>query len=167
MPAPRRTLTVGAPASYAQWTGPSRHRRIVSLCVMTGYQDSSRAPLAPAGRGLSATLVGMLAIVAVTWLLSLVFVGPLSYGIGVALTGDGRAALVLGAVCWTLSPGLLLLRAIEARFARLLFRVRRPGEAELERIGPVWRRVCCRAGVEPSAYTLRIEDSQRINAFAL
>ncbi len=134
---------------------------------MGSDEGSSRTPLAPAGRGITGTLVGMLAIVAVTWLLSLVFVGPLSYGIGVALTGDGRAALVLGAVCWTLSPGLLLLRAIEARFARLLFRVRRPGEAELERIGPVWRRVCRRAGVEPSAYTLRIEDSQRINAFAL
>src|SRR6266540_4358305 len=154
MPAPRRTLTVGAPASYAQWTGPSRHRRIVSLCVMTGYQDSSRAPLAPAGRGLSATLVGMLAIVAVTWLLSLVVVGPLAYGIGVALTGTGRAAL-------------LLLRGVEARFARLLFRVRRPDEAELRRIGPVWRRACRRAGVEPTDYTLRVEDSQLNNAFAL
>src|SRR6266511_567197 len=167
MPAPRRTLTVGAPASYAQWTGPSRRRRIVSLCVMTGYQDSSRAPLAPAGRGLSATLVGMLARVAVTWLLSLVVVGPLAYGIGVALTGTGRAALLLGTACWTLGAGLALLRGVEARFARLLFRVRRPDEAELRRIGPVWRRACRRAGVEPTDYTLRVEDSQLNNAFAL
>src|SRR6266511_365234 len=167
MPAPRRTLTVGAPASYAQWTGPSRHRRIVSLCVMTGYQDSSRAPLAPAGRGLSATLVGMLARVAVTWLLYLVVVGPLAYGIGVALTGTGRAALLLGTACWTLGAGLVLLRGVEARFARLLFRVRRPDEAELRRIGPVWRRACRRAGVEPTDYTLRVEDSQLNNAFAL
>jgi len=134
---------------------------------MTGYQDSSRAPLAPAGRGLSATLVGMLAIVAVTWLLSLVVVGPLAYGIGVALTGTGRAALLLGTACWTLGAGLVLLRGVEARFARLLFRVRRPDEAELRRIGPVWRRACRRAGVEPTDYTLRVEDSQLNNAFAL
>ncbi|HZD01354.1 MAG TPA: M48 family metalloprotease [Actinomycetes bacterium] len=134
---------------------------------MSGYEGSGHPPLAPAGRGLTGTLVGMLAIVAVTWLLSLVVAGPLAYGLGVALTGDGRAALLLGTVCWTLSAGLLLLRGIEARFARLLFEVRRPGEAELERIGPVWRQACRRAGVDPANYTLRVEDSQRINAFAL
>jgi Zn-dependent protease with chaperone function len=134
---------------------------------MTGHQGSSRTPLAPAGRGLTATLMGMLAIVAVTWLLSLVVVGPLAYGAGVALTGDGRVALLLGTACWTLSAGLLLLRGVEARFARLLFRVRRPDDAELGRIAPVWRRACRRAGVAPSHYTLRVEDSQLNNAFAL
>ncbi len=137
------------------------------LVAMSSYEGSSRGPLAPARRGITGTLVGMLAIVAVTWLLSLVVVGSLAYGVGVALTGDGRTALVLGAASWTLSAGLLLLRGIEARFARLLFRVRRPDATELQRIGPVWRRACHRAGVEPSEYTLRIEDSQLINAFAL
>jgi Zn-dependent protease with chaperone function len=134
---------------------------------MTSYEDSGRTPLAPAGRGLTATLVGMLAIVGLTWLLSLVVVGPLAYGIGVALTGDGRAAPLLVTACWTLSAGLVLLRGVEARFARLLFRVRRPDPAELMRIGPVWRRVCHRAGVEPGDFTLRVEDSQLNNAFAL
>jgi Zn-dependent protease with chaperone function len=135
--------------------------------AMSSYEGSSSGPLAPAGRGITGTLVGMLAIVAVTWLLSLVVVGPLAYGTGVALTGDGRTAAVLGTVCWTLSAGLLLLRGTEAFFARLLFRVRRPNALELERIGPVWRQACRNAGVEPSAYTLRVEDSQLINAFAL
>jgi Zn-dependent protease with chaperone function len=134
---------------------------------MSSYEGSGHPPLAPAGRGVTGTLVGMLAIVAVTWLLSLVVVGPLAYGLGVALSGDGRTALVLGTACWTLSAGLVLLRGIEARFASLLFSVRRPGEAELERIGPVWRRACGRAGAEPAGYILRVEDSQRINAFAL
>ncbi|HZD68703.1 MAG TPA: M48 family metalloprotease [Actinomycetes bacterium] len=134
---------------------------------MSSYQSSSRTPLAPAGRGVTGTLVGMVAIAAVTWLLSLAVVGPLAYGTGLALTGGGRAALVLGTAGWTLSAGLPLLRPIEARFARLLFRVRRPDDAEVERIGPVWRAVCRRAGVEPSEYTLWIEDSQLVNAFAL
>jgi STE24 endopeptidase len=134
---------------------------------MTGDQGSSRTPLAPAGRGITGTLVGMLAIVALTWLLSLVVVGPLAYGIGVALHRDGRAVAVVGVACWTLSAGLPLLRPVETRFARLLFRVRRPSEAELRRIGPLWLRVCRRAGAEPSQYTLRIEDSELINAFAL
>lgn len=134
---------------------------------MSSYEGSGGRPLAPAGRGLSGTLLGMLAIVVVTWLLSLVVVGPLAYGLGVALTGAGRTALLLGAACWTLSAGLLLLRPVEARFARMLFKVRRPSEAELQRIDPVWRRVCRRAGVSQRDYTLRVEDSQLINAFAL
>jgi Zn-dependent protease with chaperone function len=134
---------------------------------MTGDQGSSRTPLAPAGRGITGTLVGMLAIVALTWLLSLVVVGPLAYGIGVALHRDGRAFAAVGVACWTLSAGLPLLRPVESRFARLLFRVRRPGQAELQRIGPLWLQVCRRAGAEPSQYTLRIEDSELINAFAL
>jgi Zn-dependent protease with chaperone function len=135
--------------------------------AMSSYEGSSSGPHAPAGRGITGTLVGMLAIVAVTWLLSLVVVAPLAYGIGVALTGDGPTAMVLGTVCWTLSAGLLLLRGIEAFFAWLLFRVRRPDALELERIAPVWRQACHTAGVEPSAYTLRVEDSRLINAFAL
>lgn len=134
---------------------------------MSSYEGSGGRPLAPAGRGLSGTLLGMLAIVVVTWLLSLVVVGPLAYGLGVALTGAGRTALLLGAACWTLSAGLLLLRPVEARFARMLFKVRRPSEAELQRIDPVWRRACRRAGVSQRDYTLRVEDSQLINAFAL
>jgi Zn-dependent protease with chaperone function len=134
---------------------------------MSSHGGSDPTPLAPARRGLTGTLAGMLGIVAVTWLLSLVVVGPAAFGLGLALAGDGRTALVLGTVCWTLSAGLVLLRGIEARFARLLFKVRQPEQAELERIGPVWRRACRRAGVAPADYTLRIEDSDRINAFAL
>jgi Zn-dependent protease with chaperone function len=135
--------------------------------AMNSYEGDGHGPLAPAGRGLSGTLLGMLAIVVVTWLLSLVVVGPLAYGIGVALTGAGRGAALLGAACWTLSAALLLLRPVEARFARMLFPVRRPSGPELARIDPVWRRACHRAGVEPTGYTLRVEDSQLINAFAL
>jgi Zn-dependent protease with chaperone function len=56
---------------------------------------------------------------------------------------------------------------VESRFARLLFKVRRPTEQELERLRRVWRRACGRAGVDPESFTLRIEDSHLVNAFAL
>jgi Zn-dependent protease with chaperone function len=132
---------------------------------MTIEESSRQAP--PAGRGVTATLAGMLAIVALAWLLSLVVVGPLAYGLGLWLVHGGRVPLALGVLCWTASAGLVLLRPVESRFARLLFRVRRPSGLELDRLLPVWRRACGRAGVDPDGFTLRVEDSELVNAFAL
>ncbi len=134
---------------------------------MTTDEGFRRARPAPTGRGVTATLAGMLAIVALTWLLSLVVVIPLAGGLGLWLVHDGRAPLLIGVLCWTASAGLVLLRPVESRFARLLFRVRRPSGQELARLSPVWRRACGRAGVDPDAFTLRIEDRQAVNAFAL
>lgn len=134
---------------------------------MTTYQSSGRAPLSPSRRGVSATFAGMLAIVALTWALSLIVVGPLAYGAGVLLGGDGRSALMVGVLCWTASAALVLVRPVEARFARQLFKVRRPTEPELERLRPVWERTCRRAGLDQRDFTLRVEDTQLVNAFAL
>lgn len=118
-------------------------------------------------RGLSGTLAGMLAIVALTWLLSLAVVAPLGYGAGWLALRQGVAGAAIAALLWSGSAGLVLLRPVEARFARLLFRVRRPTAAELVRLAPVWRRACARAGDDPDAYTLRIEEREVVNAFAL
>ncbi|HZD37873.1 MAG TPA: M48 family metalloprotease [Actinomycetes bacterium] len=134
---------------------------------MTTEEGFRRARPAPSGRGLTATLAGMLAIVALTWLLSLVVVGPIAYGLGLWLAGDGPLGVVLGVLCWTAGAGLVLARPVESRFARALFRVRRPSERELERLRPVWLRACGRAGVDPAAFTLRVEDRDVLNAFAL
>jgi STE24 endopeptidase len=139
----------------------------IYLEPMTTDETSRRAPLAPSRRGVTATLAGMLAIVTLTWLLSLVVMGPLAYGLGLWLVHDGRVPLGIGVLCWTASAGLLLLRPVESWFARLLFKVRRPTEQELERLRPVWRRACGRAGTEPDGFTLRIEESPLVNAFAL
>jgi Zn-dependent protease with chaperone function len=132
---------------------------------VTIEERSDLAP--PARRAVTGTLAGMLAIVALTWPLSLLVVGPLAWGLGRLTGGDGRVALALGALCWTAAAGLVLLRPVEARFAGLLFRVRRPRGLELDRLLPVWRRACARAGVDPDGFTLRIEDSEALNAFAL
>lgn len=134
---------------------------------MTTYESPRHAPRAARGRGVTATLAGMLTIVALTWLLSLVVVGPLAYGLGLWLVHDGRGPLVIGVLCWTASAGLVLLRPVESGFARLLFKVRRPAERELDRLLPVWRRACERTGGDPAGFTLRVEDSDQLNAFAL
>lgn len=134
-------------------------------CRVTIEERSDLAP--PARRAVTGTLAGMLAIVALTWLLSLLVVGPLAFGLGRLVDGDGRGALALGVLCWTAAGGLVLLRPVEARFASLLFRVRQPRGLELDRLLPVWRRACARAGVDPGGFTLRIEDSEAVNAFAL
>ena len=109
----------------------------------------------------------MLAIVALTWALSLILVGPLAYGIGLLLGRDGRGAVAVGVVCWTASAALLLVRPVESRFAGLLFKVRRPTGEELERLLPVWDRTRRRAGFGERAFTLRVEDTDEFNAFAL
>jgi Zn-dependent protease with chaperone function len=109
----------------------------------------------------------MLAIVALTWVLSLILVGPLAYGAGLLLGGDGRTAGVIGVLCWTASAALVLARPVESRFARLLFKVRRPTEPELERLRPLWDRICRRAGLDRRAFTMRVEDTEEVNAFAL
>ncbi len=144
---------------------------------MATYQDDVEGGCPEAGgrpgqvaapsRGLTSTLAGMLAIVALTWLLSLVVVAPIGFGLGLLALHDGLVGAVIAVIAWSGSAGLVLLRPVEARFARLLFRVRRPSAAELERLDPVWRRACARSGDDPAAYTLRIEEHHVVNAFAL
>jgi Zn-dependent protease with chaperone function len=112
----------------------------------------------------------MLAIVALTWALSLILVGPLAYGVGLLLGRDGRdgrVAAAVGVVCWTASAALLLARPVESRFAGLLFKVRRPTGEELERLLPVWDRTRRRAGFGERAFTLWVEETDEFNAFAL
>jgi Zn-dependent protease with chaperone function len=128
-----------------------------------GYRRGSNA--------FNATLVAMLAIVVLTWLLSLALVAPLGFALGwLARHGEERAGLagaLVAALVWSGSAGLVLLRPVEAAFARLLFPVRRPSPEELARLAPVWHRACARCGDDPAAYTLRIEERQVVNAFAL
>ncbi len=134
---------------------------------MTAYQDGYQRSGQDRRRFLTATLFGMLAIVALTWVLSLVVVGPAGFGLGLLVLHDGLVGTWVMVIAWTASAGLVLLRPVEARFAQLLFRVRRPRPEELLRLDPVWRRACARAGDDPAAYILRIEENRVINAFAL
>ncbi len=71
--------------------------------------------------------------------------------------------LVMG---WVLSGVLAFHRPTERFIARYLLNLRYPTRAELAHLGPIWREVTARAGVESSTYDLWIEDSPELNAYA-
>lgn len=79
--------------------------------------------------------------------------------------GLGNGALVVVAV-WLASGAAILWRPLEDFMAKLMFRLRRPTMVEEARLGPIWSSVVARAGVNPIAYKLWIQDSEEISAVA-
>ncbi|MFJ3585164.1 M48 family metalloprotease [Streptomyces sp. NPDC090127] len=73
---------------------------------------------------------------------------------------------VVFVVAWLASGALMFYRPTEDVLARFLFKARRPTAAEMARLRPLWDHVTRQAGVDGSRYTLWIEDSKKINAFA-
>jgi STE24 endopeptidase len=126
------------------------------------------APPGPAPARVSGTAVGMFAIVALIWLLSLVVVALPAYGAALLAGWPPLPVAAAAAAGWTASAALVLVRPVEAGLAWLLHRgLRRPRPAELARIAPALERVCRRAGTDPGRYLLRVEDRRQVNAFAL
>src|SRR5215208_3169795 len=122
----------------------------------------------PAQQRVSGTSVGMFAIVALIWLLSLVVVALPAYGVAVVAGWEPVTAVIVACAAWTASAALVQVRPVEAGLARLLYRgLRRPRAAELARIAPALERVCRRAGTDPGRYLLRVEEKRQVNAFAL
>ncbi|GLZ41764.1 M48 family metalloprotease [Actinokineospora sp. NBRC 105648] len=72
--------------------------------------------------------------------------------------------LVVG--LWVLSGAATFLPWVEKALARAMFDMRRPTAAELRRLGPHWAAVCGSAGVDSARYTLWVEQSRDLNAFA-
>jgi Zn-dependent protease with chaperone function len=118
-------------------------------------------------RRLSATSAAMFALVAAIWASSLLLVAPLGYALGLLAFHAGVAGLLLASAAWTASGALMLSRPVAARLGHLLFPVRRPRREELQRIRPLWQQVCAHAATHPDRYLLRIETSERLNAFAM
>lgn len=54
----------------------------------------------------------------------------------------------------------------EAMVARLMLRLHRPAAADRARLDAVWGAVTARAGIDPTAYSLWVEESDEINAYA-
>jgi STE24 endopeptidase len=106
------------------------------------------------------TTLGLLAADALIWLVSALPVGL----VGAALAGWTGVAAALAA--WTLSAGLVFLRPVELRLARVLFGAREPTAGERARLEPAWRRVCGAAGEDLGDYVLRVEDRDEVNATA-
>ncbi len=65
---------------------------------------------------------------------------------------------------WILSGAVILWPPLEAVLAKGVFRLRRPTMVEDGRLGPIWAAVARRAGVDPTAHTLWIQESEEISA---
>ena len=74
---------------------------------------------------------------------------------------DG-AWIVVG--IWLLSGLAVLWRPLEELQARIVFRLRRPTMAEVERLRPIWASVAARASIDPNSYSLWIQESEEISA---
>src|SRR4029450_5799953 len=124
--------------------------------VAPAGHSTYRWPMPPQQR-VRGTSVGMFAIVALIWLLSLVVVALPAYGAAVAAGvgpvaagGEPVPAVIVPCAAWTAGAALVQVRPVEAGLARLLYRgLRRPRAAELARIAPALGRVCGRAGTGP------------------
>jgi Zn-dependent protease with chaperone function len=65
---------------------------------------------------------------------------------------------------WLLSGAVILWPPLEAVLAKVVFRLRRPTMAEDRRLEPIWWAVARRAGINPAANTLWIQESEEISA---
>lgn len=109
-------------------------------------------------RSIGAAVVELL--LAVLWLLvSFAAVSQIAVGVG----GVVGWAILFG---WLLSGPVVLVRPVEMFIARVLLRLRRPTEAERQRIDGPWSAVLAVAGVNPNTYSLWIQDVDRLNAVA-
>lgn len=69
-------------------------------------------------------------------------------------------------VVWLLSGALTFVPSVEQALARAMFDMRRPTRHELDRMAPLWAQVCAAAGVDPARFTLWVDQSRELNAFA-
>ncbi|MDT0300961.1 M48 family metalloprotease [Streptomonospora wellingtoniae] len=108
------------------------------------------------------------------WLLSSMIVLTVAAGLVTApFTFDsGADDAVSNIVGWAvvvgfpLSGALPLWGPVENTIARLLFRFRPPSPQERQRIDALWAGVARRAGIDPAAYTLWVQDADDVNASA-
>jgi Zn-dependent protease with chaperone function len=67
---------------------------------------------------------------------------------------------------WLAFGSLLFVPAVQVAVLTPLFGARRPVEAESAVIGPIWRDLASRANLPNHRYTIRVIDSDDVNAFA-
>ncbi|SPF05116.1 M48 family metalloprotease [Streptomyces sp. MA5143a] len=135
----------------------------------SGHEPGS-APRPPAGRvhisarhrHIDVTTLGTLALHLPHLLTSLTVVLAASYVVD-ALFGPPWWIPV---GCWAASGALAFHRPCERLLARWLYGLRHPTPEEARKLTSVWRKVTARAGVDPDAYQLWVEDSDEVNAMA-
>ncbi|MFD3921071.1 M48 family metalloprotease [Streptomyces sp. NPDC058595] len=84
---------------------------------------------------------------------------------GISVTLFDNAPWIPVAV-WIASGALVFHRPTESFFATNFLHLRRPSAAEAARLGPIWREVTLRAGIDGANYELWIEESDGLNAYA-
>lgn len=82
-----------------------------------------------------------------------------------SFVADRGWATVILAV-WLLSGGGVFVRPVENAVARLLLRVRVPTQQEQQRLDGPWANVLRAAGIPRDEYSLWVQDSRHLNAYA-
>lgn len=124
----------------------------------------------PAKRSASLTLVAMAIPVFLLWLMGAMFVVLVADFAALLFVGRDGPVLELTVgltIGWTLAASLVFLPGVESALGGALFKLKtRPAGQERDRLATLWSRVCATAGVDPSRYVLRIQETREVNASA-
>jgi Zn-dependent protease with chaperone function len=104
----------------------------------------------------------------VPWFLCSLFLLGLVAALAAASASETVQEIVVGGVVvlFIASGVIVFLPRTEALFAVVLYRYRRPTEDEARYLGSIWNEVTTTAGVAGSGYSLWVQDSDDVNAFA-
>jgi Zn-dependent protease with chaperone function len=125
----------------------------------SGAKKALSPPTPIQRRGVDVASVATLAFGVPWFLVSIYFVGFL----GEALLGGAAFIFVL---LWLASGAIVFCQPTEYLFARAINRWRRPTVDEMRRLMPAWDTVTAAAGIDKTKYSLWIEESNNVNAFA-
>lgn len=116
-------------------------------------------PPSPTRRGVGGSALGGLVLGVPWFLVSFAMVSQVA-----SYAGAGWATVILAV--WLLSGGGVFVRPVENAVARLLLRVRPPTPQERQRLDGPWSSVLRAAGIGPGEYSLWVQDSRHLNAYA-
>ncbi|MER5641659.1 M48 family metalloprotease [Kitasatospora sp. NPDC002227] len=121
--------------------------------------QSGRRILKAHQRGVDGAAISQLVVTLPTAIVSLAVVGTFS-----SMFSDVLGGIVT--LAWLLSGVLVFHRPTEGMIAQHLLGMRRPDQAEQERLAAVWAEVTRRAGVQPGTYELWVQERDELNATA-
>jgi Zn-dependent protease with chaperone function len=121
--------------------------------------DEARKPLR---RGVDATAMWQVAILAVVWAGGALLIGFVA-GLAEPRTRvDPRVAIGV----WTVAGGLVFVPPVERVLGRILLGLRRPTPEQAAVLSAAWVQVCRQAGIKADRYVLRVQRSGALNATA-
>ncbi len=133
--------------------------RLVTPTRQLELSEAEPRPRPAMRRGVGGSALGGLVLGLPWFLVSFAIVSQLA-----SYAGRGWATTILAV--WLLSGGGVFVRPVENAVARLLLRVRPPTPDEQRWLDGPWSSVLRAAGVEPTEYSLWVQDSRHLNAYA-